>query len=105
MQHTSNDGVRRGDGRNDVLDHSLRQCPRHSLNIELVCSAKRLLVQPLDVIRVIVIQFLVCGNDMSDDKRGKSLDIPLNSFGHSRTLAHSIQCSGIRGVLAIVQMG
>lgn len=30
---------------------------------------------------------------------------PLNTFGHSRTEAHSTQCSGSRGVLAMVQMG
>jgi hypothetical protein len=30
---------------------------------------------------------------------------PLNTFGHSRTDAHSIQCSGNRGVFAIVQIG
>lgn len=32
-------------------------------------------------------------------------DLPLNTFGHSRTDAHSTQCSGRRGVLAIVQIG
>lgn len=32
-------------------------------------------------------------------------DAPLNTRGHSRTDAHSMQCSGKRGVLAIVQMG
>lgn len=37
-------------------------------------------------------------------KKGRG-DLPLNTFGHSRTDAHSIQCSGRRGVLAIVQIG
>ena len=32
-------------------------------------------------------------------------DGPLKTRGHSRTEAHSMQCSGRRGVLAIVQMG
>lgn len=30
---------------------------------------------------------------------------PLKTRGHSSTLAHSMQCSGNRGVLAMVQMG
>lgn len=29
----------------------------------------------------------------------------MKALGHSRTLAHSIQCSGNRGVLAMVQIG
>lgn len=34
-----------------------------------------------------------------------SRDIPLKTLGHSRTDAHSIQCSGNRGVFAIVHIG
>lgn len=32
-------------------------------------------------------------------------DSPLKTRGHSRMLAHSMQCSGNRGVLAMVQIG
>ena len=35
----------------------------------------------------------------------KRFNEPLKTFGHSRTDAHSMQCSGSRGVLAIVQIG
>ena len=31
--------------------------------------------------------------------------LPPCTFGHSRTEAHSMQCSGSRGVLAMVQIG
>ena len=41
----------------------------------------------------------------SEPERSQSPSTPLNTFGHSRTLAHSMQCSGNRGVFAIVQIG
>jgi hypothetical protein len=37
--------------------------------------------------------------------RWRELDKPLKTRGHSRMDAHSMQCSGSRGVLAMVQMG
>jgi hypothetical protein len=36
---------------------------------------------------------------------GEPRNSPLNTRGHSRMLAHSMQCSGSRGVLAMVQIG
>jgi hypothetical protein len=58
------------------------------------------------MIRVVGIELLVCacslhiGGDVPGQPRA-----PLKTRGHSRTLAHSMQCSGSRGVLAMVQMG
>ena len=42
---------------------------------------------------------------MSKSSEKTNESSPLKTFGHSSMLAHSIQCSGRRGVFAMVQMG
>jgi hypothetical protein len=107
---TSNDRVGTSDGGNDIFDDPLRQTPSDTFDPVLLGTVGCLLVQPLDVVRVVVVKLLVCRAEIkslskmlteSEDENRP----PLNAFGHSSTLAHSMQCSGSRGVLAIVQMG
>lgn len=66
------------------------------------------------MVRVVGVDLLVCGRARGDRQSRRATrtklvaehyDGPLNTFGHSSTDAHSMQCSGSRGVLAIVQMG
>jgi hypothetical protein len=108
-RRTGDDGVGGSDGGNDALDDTLRERPSHAVNLVLVRSMLSRVVKPLDVLGVVVIKFFVCegGTRMSprNGRNDRNENAPLKTRGHSRMLAHSMQCSGRRGVLAIVQMG
>lgn len=67
VKRTSNNSIRRRNGRNDVLDDALRQRPCDAFDVELFRTGQRALVQPLDVIRVVVVKFLVCNETVSRD--------------------------------------
>jgi hypothetical protein len=56
---TSNDRVSASDGGNDVLDDPLRQTPSDTFDPVLLGTVGCLLVQPLDVVRVVVVELLV----------------------------------------------
>lgn len=55
------DGVGRSDGGDDVLDDTLSERPGNTLNIELLCTLQSRLVEPVNMIGVIVVDLLVCG--------------------------------------------
>jgi len=56
---TSNDRVGTSDGGNDIFDDPLRQTPSDTFDAVLLGTISCLLVQPLDVVRVIVVKLLV----------------------------------------------
>jgi hypothetical protein len=56
---TSNDRVGTSDGGNDVLDDPLRQAPSDTFDPVLLGTVGCLLIQPLDVVRVVVIELFV----------------------------------------------
>lgn len=62
---TSDDSIRRSNSRNDVLDDTLRKRPRNTLDVELLGTGKSALVQPFDVIWIVVVEFLVYQRDVS----------------------------------------
>jgi hypothetical protein len=62
---TSNDRVGTSDGGNDVLDDPLRQTPSDTFDPVLLGTISCLLVQPLDVVRVVVVELLVWRADIS----------------------------------------
>jgi hypothetical protein len=57
---TRDDGIGRGDRRNDVLHNALRQRPRDAFYLELFGPCESDVVQPLNVLRVIGIELCVC---------------------------------------------
>lgn len=67
----------------------------------------------MNVLRIVVVELLVCRRGLGRGERAppgslypeRLTDSPLKRRGHSRMLAHSMQCSGNRGVLAMVQIG
>lgn len=55
----SNDRIRARDRGNNVLHDALRKLPGHALDRKLGSTRRRLLEQPLDVVRVISVELLV----------------------------------------------
>ena len=102
---TSDDSICRCDGGDDVLHDTLRERPSDALDLELLRARRSDRVQPTDVFRVVRVEFLVCVSRQSGRIKPKQAHSPPCTRGHSRTEAHSIQCSGRRGVFAMVQIG
>ena len=102
---TSDNGVGRCYSWDHILNDPLCQLPSDTLDLELVRSFRSDFVQPLDMVGVIGIELLLCDLSGKDPASQCMGSVPLKTFGHSRTEAHSIQCSGSRGVLAIVHIG
>jgi len=59
QSRTSNYRIRGRDCGDDILHHTLCQGPCHSFDFELSRSVQCRLVQPIDMIRIVVIQLLV----------------------------------------------
>lgn len=108
---TRDDSVGGSDGRDDPLDDPLGQTPSHSLNVVLLGTSPGGIKEPLNVLGIIIVELLVCSTpsalvSSTPRRRGRREgNEPLKTLGHSKMLAHSMQCSGSRGVLAMVQMG
>lgn len=56
---SGDNSVGRGNGGDDVLDDALGERPSDAFYLEFLCAIQGLLVQPVDVIGVIVVDFLV----------------------------------------------
>lgn len=88
---TRNDSVGTSNRRNDVFDYPLCQAPCNPLNLELICAGKGCLVQPFDVLGIIVVKFFVC-DDGSDSVRhvGKALVLGIErTFENSWPFEHA----------------
>jgi len=105
---SGNDGVCRSDGWDDIFNYALSQRICDTRNIKLLGSPQCLLVDPLDMLRIIIIQLFIYPTSQPSTiptslVRGRP-NIPSNTLGHSRMLAHSIQCAGCRGIVASVHI-
>ena len=106
---SGNDGVCRSDSRDDIFNYTLSQRICDARNIKLLGSLQCLLIDPLDMLRIISIQLLIYltrqpSTIPSSFVRRRGPKIPPNTLGHLRMLAHSIQCAGCRGIVASVQI-
>lgn len=68
---TGDYGVCTGDGRDDVLDDSLRQAPGDAFDVVLLRSGEGLRVKPLDVGWVIVVDLAICRIEFESDVVGQ----------------------------------
>jgi hypothetical protein len=70
---TSNDSIRRSDGRNDILDDSLSKTPGDALDVVLLGTGSSSSIEPFDVRRVVGVEFLVCTSKVDDETQNALL--------------------------------
>lgn len=105
MKRTCDDGICGCDGRDDILDNALSERPCHAFDLEFFRTRSRDRVEPANMLGVVRVHLFVYTFLSAQDEGFWDIDIPFQIRGHSSTDAHSIQCSGSLGVLAMVQIG